>query len=100
MPLIVAELGGFDRHAWVAAAYPASANVTYPIAGQLSKLYGRRRFLVLDLIAFVTGDALVGLNLPKNQIIAFSAFQGIGAVHGLASIAGPLPGGIVTDRFT
>ena len=129
MPLIVAELGGFDRYAWAAAAYLVSATVTYPIVGRLSDVYGRKRFLVLGLTAFAAGSALVGLSQSMSQVIAFRAFQGIGggmvttccyiaiadlfapedrgkyhgvigAVHGLSAIVGPLLGGIVAERFT
>lgn len=129
MPLIVAELGGFDRYAWAAAAYLVSATVTFPIVGRLSDVYGRRRFLVLGLAVFATGSALVGLSRSMNQVIAFRAFQGvgggmittccyiaiadlfapedrgkyhgiIGAVYGFASIIGPFLGGIAAERFT
>ena len=129
MPLIVAELGGFDRYAWAAAAYLVSATVTFPIVGRLSDVYGRRRFLVLGLAAFVAGSALVGLSRSMNQVIAFRAFQGvgggmittccyiaiadlfapenrgkyhgiIGAVYGFASIIGPFLGGMAAERFT
>ncbi len=129
MPLIVAELGGFDRYAWAAAAYLVSATVTYPIVGRLSDVYGRRRFLVLGLIVFAAGSALVGLSRSMNQVIAFRALQGIGggmittccyiaiadlfapedrgkyhgvigAVYGVASIMGPLLGGVAAERFT
>ena len=129
MPLIVAELGGFDRYAWAAAAYLVTATVTYSIVGRLSDIYGRRRFIVLGLAAFTAGSALVGLSQSMNQVIAFRAFQGIGggmvtaccyiaiadlfapedrgkyhgvvgAVHGLSAIIGPLLGGIAAERFT
>ena len=129
MPLIVAELGGFDRYAWAAAAYLVSATVTFPIVGRLSDVYGRKRFLVLGLAAFAAGSALVGLSQSMNQIIVFRAFQGIGggmittcsyiaiadlfapenrgkyhgiigAVYGFASIIGPFLGGVAAERFT
>ena len=127
MPLIVADLGGFDRYAWAAAAYLVTATVTYPIVGRLSDAYGRKPFLVLGLAAFVAGTALVSLSQSMNQIIAFRAFQGvgggmvttcchvaiadlfppaerarfhgmIGAVYGLSSVAGPVLGGIAAER--
>ena len=129
MPLIVADLGGFDRYAWAAAAYLVTATVTYPIVGRLSDAYRRKRFLVAGLVTFVAGTMLVGMSQSMNQIIAFRAFQGIGggmvttccyvaitdlfppeergkfhgmigAVHGLSSVAGPILGGIAAERLS
>ena len=36
MPLIIADLGGFDRYAWAATSYVVAATVAYPIVGRLS----------------------------------------------------------------
>ena len=38
VPLIVADLGGFDRYALPSSSYLVAATVAYPIAGRLSDI--------------------------------------------------------------
>ncbi len=49
MPLIIADLGGFDRYTWAATSYMVAATLAYPIVGRLSDIHGRRLFLLLGL---------------------------------------------------
>ena len=78
MPLIVADLGGFDRYAWPSTAYLVAATVAYPIVGRLSDIYGRRAFLIAGIATFIVGSALVGFSASMNQVIGFRVVQGIG----------------------
>lgn len=126
MPVIIADLGGFDRYTWVATAYLVAATVSIPIVGRLTDLYGRKVFLVLGTVVFIVGSILAGLSQTMNHLIAFRAIQGIGGgaimaygfitiadlfplkdrgkyqglvslVYGVASVIGPVIGGILTD---
>ncbi|MFL5692065.1 MAG: MDR family MFS transporter [Ktedonobacteraceae bacterium] len=126
MPRIVADLRGFDRYTWVTTAYMLTSTVTVPIYGKLSDLLGRKSVYIVGLSLFLAGSALSGAATSMNLLIAFRAFQGLGAgalipisiaiigdlftprerakwqgvtgaVFGLSSIVGPLVGGGLTQ---
>ncbi|MFF6779655.1 MFS transporter [Streptomyces sp. NPDC012510] len=129
LPEIVGELHGLHRMSWTVTAYLLAAGVTLPLHGRLGELRGRKGALQLALVIFVAGSALAGLSRSMDQLIAFRALQGVGAgglmigvqavladivparsrgrclglvgaVFGLASVAGPLLGGWLTDHFS
>lgn len=52
MGSIVADLGSFDKFAWVTASYMVAVMAGMPIYGKLSDMYGRKRFFCLDLFSF------------------------------------------------
>ena len=78
VPLIVADVGGFDRYTWPSSSYLVAATVAYPIVGRLSDIYGRRAFLIAGIAIFMAGSALVGFSGSMNQVIGFRALQGLG----------------------
>lgn len=78
VPLIVADLGGFDRYTWPSSSYLVAATVAYPIVGRLSDVYGRRAFLIAGIALFIAGSALVGFSRSMDQVIGFRAVQGLG----------------------
>ncbi|MDE0196670.1 MAG: MFS transporter [Caldilineaceae bacterium] len=78
VPLIVADLGGFDRYTWPSSSYLVAATVVYPIVGRLSDIYGRRAFLIAGITLFIAGSALVGFSGSMNQVTGFRAVQGLG----------------------
>jgi EmrB/QacA subfamily drug resistance transporter len=129
MPTVIATLGGLAHYSWVFAAYLLTSTASVPIWGRLSDLYGRRRLYLIGIGVFLVGSALSGLAGSMLQLIVFRAVQGLGAgaviplsmtiigelyaleerartqalfsgMWGLASIAGPLVGGYITDTLS
>ena len=129
MPTVIATLGGLAHYSWVFSAYLLTSTASVPIWGRLSDLYGRRRMYLGGICVFLVGSALSGAATSMAQLIAARTLQGIGAgaiiplsmtiigelytlaerartqalfsgVWGVASIAGPLVGGYVTDAIS
>ena len=129
LPLIVTDLGGFERYTWAATSYLVAATLAYPIVGSLSDVFGRRRFLIAGIAVFVLGSLLVSASRSMDEVIAFRAIQGIGggiimtccyvsiadlfapaergkyqgliaAVYGVASLIGPVLGGVLADLIS
>ena len=129
MPVIVSELGGIEHYSWIATSALLVSAVTVPVIGKLSDVYGRRGFYIAGLVVFMLGSILAGAAQGFWWLVAARAIQGfgmgtimplsqtiigdiisarergrymgyIGAVFGVASIAGPLAGGWITDNFS
>ena len=79
MPHIITELQGFDRYAWVTTAYLLTSTVMVPIYGKLSDIFGRKPIFLIGVVLFLVGSAASGASQTMNQLIAFRAFQGLGA---------------------
>ncbi|MEV7525550.1 MDR family MFS transporter [Streptomyces sp. NPDC091371] len=128
LPTMVGELGGLSLMPWVITAYGLATAVTTPLWGKLGDLYGRRRTFIGAIALFLIGSMAAGLAQDMTQLIAFRAFQGlgagglmvgafalvgdlvpnpadrikvqsvIGAVIPVALVGGPLLGGVLTEH--
>jgi len=127
LPTIVRDLGGIDQLSWVVTAYLLAATVSMPLWGRVSDLHGRKRLFQAAIVLFLLGSALSGASETLSELIGFRALQGLGAgglmtlamaivadiiaprergryqgyiqmVFVLASVAGPLLGGLFTDE--
>ena len=129
MPTVIATLGGLAHYSWVFSAYLLTSTASVPIWGRFSDLYGRRRMYLSGIAFFLVGSVLSGAATSMTALIAARALQGLGAgavvplsmtivgelyslaerahtqalfsgVWGVASIAGPLAGGYITDSLS
>lgn len=129
MPVIIADLGGDQSaYTWVITASLLATAVSTPIWGKLADLVDRKVLLQLALGLFVVGTAIAGLAQDTGMLIAVRVVQGLGAgglmslvmiavaliisprergkymgvvggIMALATIGGPLLGGVITDAF-
>jgi EmrB/QacA subfamily drug resistance transporter len=129
LPTIVSDLGGLTKLAWVTSAFLLAQTAVTPIYGKLGDLYGRKRILQTAIVMFLIGSALCGQSQSMTELIAFRAVQGLGAgglivliqavigdivpprergryqglfgaVFGIASIGGPLLGGVIVQSVS
>jgi EmrB/QacA subfamily drug resistance transporter len=128
MPTIVAKLGGLDLYSWVFSIYMLASALTTPIFGKLADLFSKRRLMLVGIAIFLAGSILCGAAQSMEMMIMARAIQGLGGgaiyalsfivvgilypadqrakmqgiisgIWGLASIFGPLGGGIIVARW-
>jgi EmrB/QacA subfamily drug resistance transporter len=129
LPTIVGDLGGLERLSWVTSAYLLAQTAVTPLYGKLGDQLGRKRVLQSAVVLFLVGSGLCGLAGSMTELIAFRAVQGFGAgglivlvqatvgdivtprergryqglfgaVFGVASVAGPLLGGVIVEHLS
>jgi EmrB/QacA subfamily drug resistance transporter len=129
LPTIVSDLGGLNQLAWVTSAFLLAQTAVTPVYGKLGDLYGRKRILQSAIVLFLVGSALCGQANSMTELIAFRAVQGLGAgglvvliqavigdivaprdrgryqglfgaVFGIASVGGPLLGGLIVQAVS
>ena len=130
LPAIGRDLGGgLAAQQWVVDAYLLTLGSVILLAGSLSDLFGRRRVLFWGLVGFAVASALCALAptagvlivargaqgvagallVPSSLALILSGFTGpaqsraIGtwtAITSLASIAGPVLGGVLVDALS
>ncbi|MEU9000796.1 MFS transporter [Streptomyces sp. NPDC048551] len=127
LPHIIGDLGGGQSaYTWVVTAALLSMTATTPLWGKLSDLYSKKALVQIALVIYVLGSAAAGLSQNAGMLIACRVVQGIGvgglsalaqivmaamisprergrysgylgAVFAVATVGGPLLGGVITD---
>jgi EmrB/QacA subfamily drug resistance transporter len=129
MPSMVKELGDLSLLSWVVSGYLMSAAVVTPIYGKLSDFYGRRVMLSIALTIFLLASIGCACSESMLTLIVFRILQGCGGgglislsqatiaeiiplrergkyqgyisgAYALASVAGPVVGGALTEFFS
>jgi EmrB/QacA subfamily drug resistance transporter len=129
MPTLVATLGGLNLYSWVFSIYLLTSTVSVPLWGRLADMYGRKRYYVASIGLFLIGSILAGQSHSMAFLVFARAIQGLGAggvfpigstilsdiysledrariqgvfssVWGIASMVGPLAGGLITDLLS
>jgi len=129
LPTIVADLKGASHLSWVVVAYLLASTVFTPLWGKLGDQYGRKAFFQAAIVIFLAGSILAGLSQSMLELIVCRAIQGLGgggllvgtqaivgdivpprergryqglfgAVFGVASVIGPLLGGIFVEQLS
>lgn len=129
LPTIVGDLGGGDHVSWVVTSYLLAQTAVTVVVGKLGDQFGRKLVFQLSVTIFIIGSALCGLADGMTWLIASRALQGVGAggltvtataliadiiplrergkfqgalgaVFGVATVIGPLLGGLLTDNVS
>jgi EmrB/QacA subfamily drug resistance transporter len=126
-PAVAQDLGAGDAEIqWMIASYVLALGAGLVTGGRLGDQYGRKRLFMIGLAGFMLTSALCALAADPGMLIGMRAAQGLtagvmvpqvfgiirasfapserakafgayGAVQGLASVAGPLLGGLLVD---
>ncbi|MCK6080271.1 MFS transporter [Microbacterium sp. EYE_5] len=129
LPVIIHDLDGDQgAFTWVVTATLLTTAISTPIWGKLADLVNRKALYQIALVIFVLATAAAGFAQDPATLIAFRAVQGLGAgglaalsqvlmadiisprergrymglfgaVMAVATVGGPLLGGVITDAF-
>ncbi|WP_232662871.1 MDR family MFS transporter [Pseudonocardia sp. TRM90224] len=123
---IATDLGGLESISWVVTAYVLASTATGTLYGRLSDRFGRRPVYLFSIMLFTVASLLCASAGTLGELIAYRALQGVGAgalfvvptialaelhppekrgkvqgyvgvLFAVASIGGPLVGGVLTD---
>jgi DHA2 family multidrug resistance protein len=120
---------GIDEATWAITAYLVSNAIIIPLTGWLSRVFGRKRYLIFSVTLFTLSSFMCGSARTLSALVLFRVIQGIGggalqplshsilletfppAEYGMAMalfgvgvmvgpIVGPVLGGWITDNWS
>lgn len=120
---------GVDESTWIITSYLVSNAIIIPMTGWLSRVFGRKNYLIFSISLFTFSSFLCGMAWGLTSLIFFRVLQGIGggglqplsqsillesfpkekygtamAIYGMgiimAPILGPIVGGWIADNFS
>jgi MFS transporter, DHA2 family, multidrug resistance protein len=120
---------GIDESTWIITSYLVSNAIIIPITAWLSRLFGRKNYLILSIALFTLSSFMCGSAWNLQSLVFFRILQGTGGgalqplsqailletfppdQHGMAMaifgvgimfgpIIGPLMGGWITDNWS
>ncbi|OLR92741.1 EmrB/QacA family drug resistance transporter [Actinokineospora bangkokensis] len=127
LPTIISDLHGTQsQYTWVVTATLLASTASTPIWGKLSDLVSKKLLVQVAILIFTAGSVLAGLSQSVGTLIAWRVLQGLGlgglqalvviviaamisprergkysgpiaAVMSVATVAGPLLGGVIVD---
>ncbi|KAH8695587.1 putative MFS multidrug transporter [Talaromyces proteolyticus] len=122
---ITNALNGFDKRDWVVTAYLITYTGFLTIYAKLGDIFGQKTMFIMGVGSFILFSILCGISTTIQELVIFRVFQGFGAsgiysmtlaitprlvppqqiskymalvssVFALASVAGPLMGGVLS----
>ncbi|MFI6943923.1 MFS transporter [Streptomyces sp. NPDC050418] len=129
LPEIISDLGGGQSaYTWVVTASLLAMTATTPLWGKLADLFSKKLLVQISLVIYVAGSVVAGLSTSAGMLIACRVIQGIGvgglsalaqivmaamisprergrysgylgATFAVATVGGPLLGGVITDHW-
>jgi EmrB/QacA subfamily drug resistance transporter len=127
LPTIITQLrGSQSQYTWVITATLLASTASTPIWGKLADLFSKKLLIQISIVVFIVGSMLAGLSQSVDTLIAWRVLQGlglgglqalvqiamaamisprergrysglIGAVMAVATVGGPLLGGLLVD---
>ncbi|MDO4238815.1 MDR family MFS transporter, partial [Micrococcus sp.] len=129
MPVIIHDIGGDQSsYTWVITAALLATAISTPVWGKLADLLDRKMLFQLSILIFTAASAAAGFTNDPTFLIVCRALQGVGggglaalsqvimadiisprergrymglfgAVMAVATVGGPLVGGVITDLW-